>query len=273
MATASETRAPLSRNGAPTTADRVRAWAVLLALPITIAAATLGGGLFGGQEIGSSAGGALSDAATPIAPDGPAFSIWSVIYFGLAAYAVWQVLPKQHADRRQRATGWLAIGSLVLNAAWILAAQADVLWLTEVIIVALLAVLIAIFVLLRRGRPDSWVEALVVDGTFGLYLGWVSVATAANTAAFLADLGVEPSPFEPWSIAVLAVVALIGVALALWSRGRIAPALAMTWGLSWIAVGRFTGEPESVPTGIAAIAAAALIAIATIVARLRDRRR
>ena len=47
----------------------------------------------------------------------------------------------------------------------------------------------------------------------------------------------------------------------------------MTWGLSWIAVGRCTGELESLPTGIAAIVAAALIAIATVVARLRDRRR
>jgi hypothetical protein len=273
MTTAPATRAARSRSAPPTTADRVRAWAVLLALPITIAAAALGGGLFGGQEVGSSAGGALSDAATPIAPDGPAFSIWSVIYLGLAAYAVWQVLPKQHADRRQQATGWLAIASLVLNAAWILAAQSDVLWLTEVVIVVLLAVLTAIFVLLRRGRPDSWVEAIVVDGTFGLYLGWVSVATAANTAALLADLGVQPEPFEPWAIAVLAVVALVGVALAVWSRGRIAPALAMTWGLAWIAAGRFAGAPESASTGIAAIVAAALIVGATVLARMRDQRR
>lgn len=273
MAATSTTKRTHSRHGAPTTADRVRVWAVLLALPVTIAAAALGGGLFGGQEIESSSGGALSDTATPIAPAGPAFSIWTVIYLGLAAYAVWQVLPKQHSDSRQRATGWLAIASLVLNAAWILAAQAAVLWLTEVIIVVLLAVLIALFVQLRRGRPGSWVEAIVVDGTFGLYLGWVSVATAANTAAFLSDLGIEPSPFEPWAIAVLAVVAIVGAALALWSRGRIAPSLAMVWGLSWIAVGRLTAEPESTQTGIAAITAAAVIAMATIVARLRDRRR
>src|SRR5690606_38108843 len=110
MADAPKTRDAHSRNGAPTTADRVRAWAVLLSLPITIAAAALGGGLFGGERMWSSSGGALSDTASPIAPDGLAFSIWSVIYFGVVAYAVWQVLPKQHADRRQRANGWLAIG-------------------------------------------------------------------------------------------------------------------------------------------------------------------
>ncbi|WP_425843273.1 hypothetical protein [Agrococcus sp. TSP3-2-1] len=85
MASASETRAPHSRNGAPTTADRVRAWAVLLALPITIAAAALGGGLFGGQEIRSSAGGALSDAATGAAEGGAAPSQERVRWGRLAA--------------------------------------------------------------------------------------------------------------------------------------------------------------------------------------------
>ncbi|MCR8670559.1 tryptophan-rich sensory protein, partial [Agrococcus sp. HG114] len=158
-------------------ADRIRAWALVVALPVTIAAAALGSGLFGGQEVESSASGALSATATPIAPAGPAFSIWSAIYLGLAVHAVWQALPRQHGDARQRATGWLAIASLVLNAAWILAAQAGLLPLTVVIIVVLLVVLIAIVVRLRLARPGSRLEAVVVDGTFGLYLGWVAVAT------------------------------------------------------------------------------------------------
>lgn len=255
---------------APTTADRIRPWVVLIALPVTLAAAALGAGLFGGSEVQASSSGALSDAATPLAPYGPAFSIWSVIYLGLAAYAVWQVLPAQRHDRRQRAIGWLAVGSLVLNAAWILCAQAGLLPVTVVVILLLLAVLLAIFEQLRRLRPGSLVEAVVVDGTFGLYLGWVAVATVANVAAWLADAGVRPDPFELPAILVLLLVAVVAALIAIRGRGRIAPALAMLWGVAWIGVGRAIGEPASATLAVAAVVVCALIAFATVAARLRS---
>lgn len=255
---------------APTTADRIRPWVVLIALPVTLAAAALGSGLFGGTEVEASSSGALSDAATPLAPYGPAFSIWSVIYLGLAAYAVWQVLPAQRHDRRQRAIGWLAVGSLVLNAAWILCAQAGLLPITVVVILLLLAVLLAIFEQLRRLRPASLVETVVVDGTFGLYLGWVSVATVANIAAWLADAGVRPDPFELPTILVLLLVAVVAALIAIRGRGRIAPALAILWGVAWIGVGRAIGEPASATVAVAAAVVCALIGLATVVARLRS---
>ncbi|MFA4841531.1 MAG: TspO/MBR family protein [Agrococcus sp.] len=252
------------------TADRIRPWAVLIALPVTIAAAALGSGLFGGMEVEASSSGALSDSATPLAPYGPAFSIWSLIYLGLAAYAVWQVLPAQRHDRRQRAIGWLAVASLVLNAAWILCAQAGLLPLTVVVILLLLAVLLAIFEQLRRLRPGSLVETAVVDGTFGLYLGWVSVATVANIAAWLADAGVRPAAFEVPTILVLLLVAVVAALLALRGRGRIAPALAIVWGVAWIGVGRAIGDPASATVAVAAALVCVLIGLVTVAARLRS---
>ncbi|MGC5076923.1 TspO/MBR family protein [Agrococcus sp. DT81.2] len=253
-----------------TTADRLRPWVVLIALPVTIAAAALGSGLFGGTEVEASSSGALSDAATPLAPYGPAFSIWSLIYLGLAAYAVWQVLPAQRHDRRQRAMGWLAVASLVLNAAWILCAQAGLLPLTVVVILLLLAVLLAIFEQLRRLRPQSLVETVVVDGTFGLYLGWVSVATVANIAAWLADAGVRPAAFELPTILMLLLVAVVAALLALRGRGRIAPALAILWGVAWIGVGRAIGDPASATVAVAAALVCVLIGFVTVAARLRS---
>lgn len=252
-----------------TAADRIRPWVVLIALPVTLAMAALGSGAFGGQEVQASSSGALSADATPLAPASTAFSIWSLIYLGLAAYAIWQVLPKQRRDPRQRRIGWLAVASLVLNAVWILCAQAGLLPLTVVVIVLLLAVLAAIIELLQRSRPDSLLETLLVDGTFGLYLGWVSVATVANIAAWLADAGLRPVAFELPAAAVLAVVAAVGVAITLRGRGTIAPTLAMLWGLSWIGVGRLLDQPESVAVAIAAAAACVIIGAATVIARLR----
>lgn len=251
-----------------TTADRIRPWALLIALPVTIAAAVLGSGLFGGTEVEGSSSGALSDTATPLAPSGPAFSIWTLIYLGLAAHAVWQALPRQRGDCRQRAMGWLAVASLVLNAAWILCAQAGLLPLTVVVILLLLAVLLAIFEQLRRLPARSLLETVVVDGTFGLYLGWVSVATVANISALLADLGVRPAAFELPAIGVLALIVVVAAVIALRGGGRIAPALAILWGVAWIGVGRAVGEPASATLAIAAAVACALIGFATVAVRL-----
>lgn len=251
------------------TADRIRPWAVLIALPVTLAMAALGAGLFGGMEVQASSSGALAADATPLAPGQGAFRIWSVVYLGLAAYAVWQMLPRNRDDARQRATGWLAVASLVLNALWITVAQLGILWLTVVVIVLLLAVLAAIFAQLVRARPASRVEALVVDGTFGLYLGWVSVATVANVAAWLASLGVRPERFALPSIVMLVVAALVAVAIAIRGGGRVAPSLAMIWGIGWIGIARWFDVPQSQPVAIAAWILCGAIALITLAIRMR----
>jgi hypothetical protein len=67
---------------------------------------------------------------------------------------------------------------------------------------------------------------------------------------------------------VLGVAALVGVVLAFAGRGRIAPALSLSWGLAWIAVGRLTGEPENVVAGVAAIVAAVVVLLVTIAVRV-----
>lgn len=267
---------PSTARATPTTSDRVRQVVVTVAYLVCLYGSLLGSGVLGDQEVEESSGGSLSDQATHVAPGGPAFSIWSVIYVGLAAYVVLQWLPRWAADPRQRAVGYLVAASMVLNAAWLFAATGDQIWLSVVVILVLLAVLCRIIVILHRTAPSNTAEKVVVDGTLGLYLGWVTVATAANIAAALADGGFEGGPLSPdtWAVIVCVAVAVIGSLLAVRLGGRIAPSLAIVWGLSWIAIARVTDEPESMPTAIAAIAAAAIVVAATLAARLgRDRSR
>jgi hypothetical protein len=57
--------------------------------------------------------------------------------------------------------------------------------------------------------------------------------------------------------------------LAIIGRGRIAPALSLSWGLAWVAVGRLTGELISVPAGVTAVIAVVVVLGATAVIRLR----
>ena len=256
--------------------DLARQIFVLVSSVLAIVAAFIGAGVVIGTPIQDAAGGALDADSTLIAPGTGAFRIWSVIYTGMLAYAIWQALPAQRRDVRQRRLGWWVSASLVLNAAWIFSVQLDLLPLSLPIIVVLLAVLCRLFVVLRRVPPKNRVEAVVADGSIGLYLGWVVVATAANAAAVLVTAGFDGFGLDPelWAVVVLAVAAGIGVALALWGGGRIAPALSLCWGLSWVAVARLGDEPYSVTTGIAAIIAAVIVAAATLFARLRyDRHR
>lgn len=251
------------------TADTVRQWVVFVSLVIAIVGSAIGSGAFGGTPIQEAAGGALRADATLIAPAVPAFSIWSVIYLGLAVLAIWQMFPGQKTDPRQRRMGYLIAASLVLNAAWILSIQAGLLAVSVVVIAALLVVLAWLFKLCVAMKPKNWVDAILMDGVLGLYLGWVAIASAANITAFLVAIGFDGAGIAPdvWAVIVLSVASLIGVGLAIYGGGRFGATLSLGWGLAWVAVQRLTGEPHSEPAGITAIVAVVLIVIVTVICR------
>mgnify|MGYP001130967253 CR=1 FL=1 len=131
----------------------------------------------------------------------------------------------------------------------------------------------AVIVQLGRTRPRNLGDRILTDGANGLHFGWVTIATVANTSAFFTQIAPQSwaGQADAVAVAVLVVVLVIGVASA-WFTRRIAPALATAWGLAWLAVGRFTDQPESVPTGITAIIVALLLVIAGVAGVLRGRR-
>lgn len=254
----------------PVPGDRVRQGAVVVGAVLALAGAFVGSGAAGGTPIPKAAGGVLSADATLVAPGGPAFSLWSVIYLGLVAYAIWQALPTQAARERERRIGYWILGSLLLNAAWILCVQFGQVGLSVILIVALLVVLLVAFVILRRTSAEGPIEKMVLDGTVGLYLGWVMVAAVANITSFLVAAGFDGFGWSPhvWAIGILALVAAIGSALAVWDRGRLAPAVATAWGLVWIGVARLGGEQVSAPVAVTAFAAAVLVLMVAVAARV-----
>ncbi|MBA3524104.1 MAG: tryptophan-rich sensory protein [Geodermatophilaceae bacterium] len=269
------------------TTDQVRQVAVTVSAVIAVVGGAIGSGAFGGTPIAEAGDGALSAEATFLAPDGPAFTIWTPIYVGLIGYALWQALPAHRADPRQRRVGWPTAVSMLLNAAWILIAQAGRVTTSVVVIVALLASLIVVYVRLLSPRalaaprasaagsasaPNSsgWVESVLLDGTFGLYLGWVSVATIANLTAALvaADVGDLVLGADVWAVLVLVVAIAVGLGVAAAGRGRLPYAVAMCWGLAWIAVGRSDGPDSSMLVALFAVAAVVIVALGTLVARI-----
>lgn len=255
----------------PRSTDRARQIVVTLAEVFCVVGTLYGVGVLG-TRVEESSGGALAADATRLAPAGPAFSIWSVIYLGLAAYTIWQWLPTQTTREVHRRTGWLAAASMVLNAVWLLVTQQGWIWVSVGVILALALVLGVLLQRLTREHVQTagLVDRVVLDGTFGLYLGWVVVAACANVTAALVASGVDPGPAlsDTAAVLVLAVVAGLGVLFARRLGGRYAVAAAMAWGLAWITVGRLSDQPDSLVTGVMA----ALVAVVVLTAAAWQRR-
>lgn len=241
---------------------------VTVAAVVWIVGTLLGFGVIGGTSgVEEQGEGLFSDSATLVAPHGPAFSIWSVIYVFLALYVVWQWLPAAAGSDWARVTRIPAAASLALNGLWLV-----VVWLGWVFVsvLVMLGIVVSLGVILARiaSRPwEGWVPGVVVGVTFGLYLGWICVATVANITSWAVGLG---APAEGWVARTLAVVVL-GVVVALAAfllvvshhiLFQTALVAALTWGLSWAAVGRFIGETQdSVVAWAAVLAAVAVVAL------------
>lgn len=226
----------------------------------------LGFGLIG-TRVEDTAGGVLAADATLIAPFGSAFSIWSVIYLGLLGYVIWQWLPAHQTSPRARSTGWWASASMVLNGAWLVVTQQGWLWVSVAVIIALALVLKVVAARLTRHRPHGWTDRILLDGTFGLYLGWVAVAVCANIAATLVEVGAPATGIGPELATVVVLLAVLALSWLYSNRYGTAVrwpiAAATAWGLGWVAYGRLTDDPSSTLVGVsAALVAAAVLAFA-----------
>ena len=262
---------PASTPASTTTRDLVRQIVVISAFCFMIIGDAVGIGAFGGTPIQDAVGGAFDPDASYLTPATTAFSIWSVIYLGLLGYTVWQALPSQRPNARQRVVGWWIALTMVLNGGWLVAVQFagdDGVWATVVVLALLVAALCVAYVKIVRTRQphDGIVATALYDGATGLHLGWATLATVANIAAALTATAPESwaDAADVVGVVVIAVVVVIALALAAWSRWSVAPGLAIGWGLVWLAVARLSGDLHSTPIGVAAIVAAVLVVIVPV---------
>ena len=195
-------------------------------------------------------------------PAGYVFSIWGLIYVGLALYAIYQTLPAQRENPRLRATGYLFALSCLANITWLFLWHYEYFVLTLVAMIALLLLLIAIYLRLGIGRETvPRAERWLVQLPFSIYLGWISVATIANVTSVLDYLnwngwGISP---EVWTGIML--LAGVGLALAMaFTRGDVAYGLVIIWAFAGIAV-RHAGTQIVVTTAWIAVGLAVLALI------------
>lgn len=171
-------------------------------------------------------------------PAGYVFSIWGLIYLGLGAYAIYQALPAQAGNPRQKRIGYIFVLSSLANIAWIFLWHYEQFPLTLVAMLTLLASLIVIYLRLDIGRakvPPA--ERWSMHVPFSVYLGWITVATIANVTSLLDYLnwsgwGIRP---EVWAVIMLIAGLAIASAVSL-TRGDVAYLLVLLWAFVGIAV-------------------------------------
>jgi hypothetical protein len=171
-------------------------------------------------------------------PAGYVFSIWGLIYLGLIAYAIYQVLPAQREDPRLRSIGYLFILSCLANIAWLFLWHYEVFEFTLIAMGVLLLSLVAIYLRLDIGRGEvSNAEKWAVHIPFSIYLGWITVATIANTTQLLYYLGWNGWGIsaEIWAVIMLAAGVVISAIMSL-TRADIAYSLVLVWAYIGIAI-------------------------------------
>ena len=156
----------------------------------------------------------------------------------LIAYTIYQALPAQRENPLLRQMGYLYILSGIANITWLFLWHYEIFPLTLLVMLSLLSLLIAIYVQLGFGRQEvSAAFRWLVQLPFSVYLGWITVATIANTTQLLDFLnwngwGVRP---EIWAMIMLIVVALL-TGVMLLTRSDIAYGLVIIWAVVGIAL-------------------------------------
>lgn len=206
--------------------------------PILVITATIGmiifnylaaTGILGGIDPG-----AISDKyATRITPAGYAFAIWSLIYIGMIAFSIYQILPKN--IERLGSFRRIYILSCVANCAWLYFWHQEAVVVCLGIISILLGTLAIINVKLKttESNADFW----LMKFPFGIYFGWVTAATILNATIALVSLKVQlpASTVSYIAAGLILTAATLGVIIRLKLKNYFYP-LAIAWALTAIAV-------------------------------------
>lgn len=150
-------------------------------------------------------------------PEGYAFSIWGLIFLALLAYCGYQVYVAFFSDRDDDfitdVGPWFAIANFA-NAGWV------VVWLYEhtgLSVIFMFIILFSLIMVIHKTRMEIWDASLkIIVFTWWpicLYAGWITIATIANIASYLAKIGWDGWLFteRQWTIIMILVAVLINL--------------------------------------------------------------
>ncbi len=171
-------------------------------------------------------------------PSSGTFAIWSIIYLLIVVFLVLQFTQK-YAHLPVVRNGYFAI-SCLLNCAWIICWQFEYLIISLIVMLGLLTTLTIINKQLKEG------SSRILKLVFGIYLGWICIATVANATALLVSYD--------WSFSlqlqayITIAMLFISVMIVVWVMYQLANpflSLAVSWALYGIYVKR-VGDYSSI---------------------------
>ena len=166
------------------------------------------------------------------------FSIWSIIYIGLIAFVIFQSLPAQRENvTLGRIDKWFLVSNIA-NAFWLVAFHYRQFALALGLIFILFFALMRIHMILDIDHKTTGVSwRWLVEMPFGIYYGWVTVASISNLSQVLEyyqwnGFGIAP---EIWFSLVIAVIVIVS-GLMVFRRHVLTYNLVIIWALVGIAL-------------------------------------
>lgn len=189
------------------------------------------------------------------------FSVWSIIYIGMIAFAIYQARSERPAAT---SLGWWFIVSCICNCLWLFCFHWELFPLSMVFMIGLLISLIVMYRRLRApglvlSNQDRW----FIVAPISVYIGWITVATIANATYVLLDANWNGFgiPNETWGAIMIIVGGMIGGAFANINRDPIYAAV-----IVWAFVGILTRHPEVPAVAGSAAALSILVAVVGVIA-------
>jgi hypothetical protein len=237
-----------------------RAWINALFLVVTLVINTLGAiGIINGLTQKQ-----ISDMyVTLITPSPATFSIWSVIYLLLIISVIVMIVNKkdpyyQSAADQISVLFWI---SCILNIAWIVSFS---FLLVELSVFFILAFAISLALICMKLAQIQEGKRWLLPLTFGLYTGWLTIATVVNIAAALVKLKWDGFGIaeETWATIILVVAVLLALVILLKTRNAAYP-LPIAW--AYFGIFQFLKAPEGFRGEFGLLQTVALAGMAVLV--------
>lgn len=159
---------------------------------------------------------------TLFTPAGFTFTIWSLIYLAGFIFVINLIIRsyKVKQDDSIRDFSILYTITCIINILWIFSWHHQILWLSEILMLGLLSGLIWLYLKVLQVERTSMAQYFISVIPISLYLGWIMIATVANTSVLLVSLGWDGSPLTEafWASLVILVAALINVGILVTKR-------------------------------------------------------
>jgi hypothetical protein len=184
-------------------------------------------------------------------PAGFTFSIWGIIYLLLINYAISYTYFTVLSDKFPKVAAYLSVinkwfwVTCFLNASWILAWHYLWIWTSVIIMLLFLSTLIYIFITGKEKESSlNKTQSFLLYTPFLVYLGWISVATIANTTALLVKIdwnGLGISPVT-WSLIMMVTATILAIYFILIEK-TVSYSLVIMWALWGIRAARAIEHP------------------------------